>query len=51
MFLFTCSIRKNHGDFNEVGIDSNNLPDPELIDGQPTKSNVWRSLVDVTKNK
>uniref|UniRef100_A0A1X7VIV8 Helitron helicase-like domain-containing protein n=1 Tax=Amphimedon queenslandica TaxID=400682 RepID=A0A1X7VIV8_AMPQE len=35
---------------NEIGIDSNHLPNPELyiiINGQPTKSNnVWRSLVD-----
>uniref|UniRef100_A0A1X7VIH2 Uncharacterized protein n=1 Tax=Amphimedon queenslandica TaxID=400682 RepID=A0A1X7VIH2_AMPQE len=40
---------------NEVGIDSNHLPNPELyiiINGQPTKSNnVWRSLVDVNKIK
>ena len=38
---------------NEIGIDSNHLPDPELyiiINGQPTKSNtVWCSLVDVNK--
>ena len=36
---------------NEVGIESNHLPDPELyiiINGQPTKSNnVW--VVDVNK--
>ena len=40
---------------NEVGIDSNHLPDPELyiiINGQPTKSNnVWRSLVNMNKIK
>ena len=40
---------------NEVGIDSNHLPDPELyiiINGQLTKSNnVWCSLVDVNKIK
>uniref|UniRef100_A0A1X7VKH2 Uncharacterized protein n=1 Tax=Amphimedon queenslandica TaxID=400682 RepID=A0A1X7VKH2_AMPQE len=40
---------------NEIGIDSNHLPNPELyiiINGQPTKSNnVWRSLVDVNKIK
>uniref|UniRef100_A0A1X7VA02 Uncharacterized protein n=1 Tax=Amphimedon queenslandica TaxID=400682 RepID=A0A1X7VA02_AMPQE len=40
---------------NEVGIDSNHLPNPELyiiINGQPTKSNnVWHSLVNVNKIK
>ena len=40
---------------NEVGIDSNHLPDPELfiiINGQPTKSNnVWRNLVDGKSNR
>uniref|UniRef100_A0A1X7V549 Uncharacterized protein n=1 Tax=Amphimedon queenslandica TaxID=400682 RepID=A0A1X7V549_AMPQE len=39
---------------NEVGIDSNHLPNPEhyiIINGQPTKSNVWHSLVDVNKIK
>uniref|UniRef100_A0A1X7SWZ9 Uncharacterized protein n=1 Tax=Amphimedon queenslandica TaxID=400682 RepID=A0A1X7SWZ9_AMPQE len=36
---------------NEVGIDSNHLPNPELyiINGQSTKSNVWRSILDVNK--
>uniref|UniRef100_A0A1X7TPL9 Uncharacterized protein n=1 Tax=Amphimedon queenslandica TaxID=400682 RepID=A0A1X7TPL9_AMPQE len=40
---------------NEIGIDSNHLPIPELyiiINGQPTKSKyVWRSVVDVNKIK
>uniref|UniRef100_A0A1X7SJ22 Uncharacterized protein n=1 Tax=Amphimedon queenslandica TaxID=400682 RepID=A0A1X7SJ22_AMPQE len=40
---------------NEIGIDSNHLPNPELniiVNGQPTKSNnVWCSLVDVNKIK
>uniref|UniRef100_A0A1X7VJW0 Uncharacterized protein n=1 Tax=Amphimedon queenslandica TaxID=400682 RepID=A0A1X7VJW0_AMPQE len=40
---------------NEIGIDSNHLPNPELyiiINGQPTKSNnVWRSFVDGNKIK
>uniref|UniRef100_A0A1X7TC68 Uncharacterized protein n=1 Tax=Amphimedon queenslandica TaxID=400682 RepID=A0A1X7TC68_AMPQE len=40
---------------NEIGIDSNHLPNPELniiVNGQPTKlNNVWRSLVDVNKIK
>uniref|UniRef100_A0A1X7SQQ1 Uncharacterized protein n=1 Tax=Amphimedon queenslandica TaxID=400682 RepID=A0A1X7SQQ1_AMPQE len=40
---------------NEVGHNSNLLPNPELyivINGQPTKSNnVWHSLVDVKKIK
>uniref|UniRef100_A0A1X7VG18 Uncharacterized protein n=1 Tax=Amphimedon queenslandica TaxID=400682 RepID=A0A1X7VG18_AMPQE len=40
---------------NEIGIDSNHLPNQELyiiINGQPTKSkNVWHSLVDVNKIK
>uniref|UniRef100_A0A1X7UMF7 Uncharacterized protein n=1 Tax=Amphimedon queenslandica TaxID=400682 RepID=A0A1X7UMF7_AMPQE len=37
---------------NEVGIDGNHLPNPELhvvINGQPTKSDVWHSLVNVVE--
>uniref|UniRef100_A0A1X7UML0 Uncharacterized protein n=1 Tax=Amphimedon queenslandica TaxID=400682 RepID=A0A1X7UML0_AMPQE len=44
------SCQKKIKTLNEIGIDSNHLPNPELyiiINGQPTKSNnVWRSLVD-----
>ena len=55
MFYLPLPLEKTMETFNEVGIDSNHLPDPELyiiINGQPTKSNnVWRSLVDVNKIK
>ena len=55
MFYLPLPLEKTMETLNEVGIDSNQLPDPELyiiINGQPTKSNnVWRSLVDVNKIK
>ena len=54
MFYLPLPIEKTMETLNEVRIDSNHLPDPELyiINGQPTKSNdVWRSLVDVNKIK
>ena len=55
MFYLPLPLEKTMETLNEVGIDSNHLPDPELhiiINGQPTKSNnVWRSLVDVNKIK
>ena len=55
MFYLPLLLEKTMETLNEVGIDSNHLPDPELyiiINGQPTKSNnVWRSLVDVNKIK
>ena len=52
MFYLPLPLEKTMETLNEVGIDSNHLPDPELYNGQPTKSNnVWRSLVDVNKIK
>ena len=55
MFYLPLPLEKTIETLNEVGINSNHLPDPELyiiINGQPTKSNnVWRSLVDVNKIK
>uniref|UniRef100_A0A1X7TVM3 DUF6570 domain-containing protein n=1 Tax=Amphimedon queenslandica TaxID=400682 RepID=A0A1X7TVM3_AMPQE len=55
MFYLPLPLEKTMDTLNEVGIDSNHLPNPELyiiINGQPTKSNnVWRSLVDVNKIK
>uniref|UniRef100_A0A1X7VK32 OTU domain-containing protein n=1 Tax=Amphimedon queenslandica TaxID=400682 RepID=A0A1X7VK32_AMPQE len=48
-------VEKTMETLNEVDIDSNHLPNPELyiiINGQPAKSNnVWSSLVDVNKIK
>uniref|UniRef100_A0A1X7UF12 DUF6570 domain-containing protein n=1 Tax=Amphimedon queenslandica TaxID=400682 RepID=A0A1X7UF12_AMPQE len=55
MFYLPPPLEKTMETLNEIGIDSNHLPNPELyiiINGQPTKSNnVWRSLVDVNKIK
>uniref|UniRef100_A0A1X7VCQ4 Uncharacterized protein n=1 Tax=Amphimedon queenslandica TaxID=400682 RepID=A0A1X7VCQ4_AMPQE len=55
MFYLPLPLEKTMETLNEVGIDSNHLPNPELyiiINGQPTKSNnVWRSQVDVNKIK
>uniref|UniRef100_A0A1X7V7E4 Uncharacterized protein n=1 Tax=Amphimedon queenslandica TaxID=400682 RepID=A0A1X7V7E4_AMPQE len=55
MFYLPIPLAKTMETLNEIGINSNHLPNPELyniINGQPTKSNnVWHSLVDVHKIK
>uniref|UniRef100_A0A1X7TA62 Uncharacterized protein n=1 Tax=Amphimedon queenslandica TaxID=400682 RepID=A0A1X7TA62_AMPQE len=55
MFYLPLPLEKAMETLNEIGIDSNHLPNLELyiiINGQPTKSNnVCCSLVDVNKLK
>ena len=51
MFHLPLPLEKTMVTLDEVGIDSTNLPKPELyiiVNGQATKSNtVWQTLVDV----
>uniref|UniRef100_A0A1X7U9K6 DUF6570 domain-containing protein n=1 Tax=Amphimedon queenslandica TaxID=400682 RepID=A0A1X7U9K6_AMPQE len=55
MFYLPLPLEKAMETLNEIGIDFNHLPNPELyiiINGQLTESNnVWHSLVDVNKIK
>ena len=55
MFHLPLPLEKTMATLDEVGIDSPNLPKPELyiiVNGQPTKSNtVWQTLVDVNRIK
>ena len=51
MFHLPLPLEKTMATLDEAGIDSPNLPKPELyiiVNGQPTKNNtVWQTLVDV----
>ena len=55
MFHLPLPLEKTMATLDEAGIDSPNLPKPELyiiVNGQPTKSNtVWQTLVDVNRIK
>ena len=55
MFHLPLPLEKTMATLDEVGIDSPNLPKPELyiiVSGQPTKSDtVWQTLVDVNRVK
>uniref|UniRef100_A0A1X7VC75 Uncharacterized protein n=1 Tax=Amphimedon queenslandica TaxID=400682 RepID=A0A1X7VC75_AMPQE len=53
-FYLSLPLEETIKILNEIGIDSNHLLNPELyiiINGQPTKLNVWRSLFDVNRIK
>ena len=55
MFHLPLPLEKTMANLDEAGIDSPNLPKPELyiiVNGQPTKSNtLWQTLVDVNRIK
>ena len=55
MFHLPLPLEKTMATLDKAGIDSPNLPKPELyiiVNGQPTKSNtVWQTLVDVNRVK
>ena len=58
MFHLPLPLEKTMATLDEAGIDSSNLPNPELyiiyiiVNGQLTKSNtVWQTLVDVNRVK
>ena len=55
MFHLPLPLEKTMATLDEAGIDSPNLPKPELyiiVNGRPTKSNtVWQTLVDVNHVK
>ena len=55
IFHLPLPLEKTMATLDEAGIDSPNLPKPELyiiVNGQPTKSNtVWQTLVDVNRIK